>query len=153
MGDALLLDELGIAEREADAELGRLVEQRLGLRARHVALEIGVDLRLVGHEPAREEGGERELGIDDEVATHPLRLAHQGEEPGDDVAARLALRNRTELGGADDDGSRHRLPPAPDLENAGEMQVHFYHSFYKILKNLHFIFSSHRSRNTRSHPN
>ena len=41
----------------------------------HLALEEGVDLPLILHPPAREEGGERELGKDHEIAAARMRLA------------------------------------------------------------------------------
>src|SRR3546814_8915515 len=59
---AVFFDQFGIAEIEAEAEPARFVEQGLGLRPGHAAFEKAVDLGLVGHEPAREEGGPRQFG-------------------------------------------------------------------------------------------
>src|SRR5690606_9962829 len=50
-----VLDQLRVAEVEADAELDGSLEQRSRLRSRHLALEVGIDLRLIAHVPAREE--------------------------------------------------------------------------------------------------
>ena len=62
---ALLAGELGIAETEPHRETLGLVEQRRRLVGRHLLLEEGIDLGLVGHPPAREEGRQRELGEHD----------------------------------------------------------------------------------------
>ena len=77
---AVFIDKLGVAEIETDAELLRFVEQRLRFRARHFLLVIAVELGLVLDQPAREEGGERELGEHDELGAPALRLAHQGDQ-------------------------------------------------------------------------
>src|SRR5215831_14506823 len=60
--------DLGKAHIKADAEPLRRVEERHRLRAGHLPLKKAVDLLLVRHPPAREEGGERQLGEDHEVA-------------------------------------------------------------------------------------
>src|SRR5260370_35259265 len=64
-GRAGLPRQLGIAEIEADAELGGQREERPRRLVRHRALEKGVDLALILHPPARKEGGEGKLGKDD----------------------------------------------------------------------------------------
>jgi hypothetical protein len=88
---APILDgQLGIAEAEPDGEPPRLVEERARLRPRHLALEEGVDLRLILHPPAREERGERQLGEHDQLAAARVRLREEGEETLDDVGAGFA---------------------------------------------------------------
>src|SRR5204863_216281 len=77
----------GIAEIKADAELLREIEQRPRLRARHVALEIAVDLGLVGHPVAREERRQCQLGKDDKLDAGAVCLAQQRAEPLDDGLA------------------------------------------------------------------
>src|SRR3712207_7593796 len=59
--------ELGVAEGHRDAVLLGALEQRARRGVRHLALEPEVGLGAVLVAPAREEGGERELRIDDEV--------------------------------------------------------------------------------------
>src|SRR5262245_43296412 len=104
---APLVDELGVAEAEAHAEAARLVEERARLRPRHLVLEEGVDLRLIFHPPAREEGRERELREHHELAATRVGLGEEGEEPLDHVAAALTARDGTELGGADGERAGH----------------------------------------------
>src|SRR5438477_1778756 len=95
---ALLLGQLGIAEIKADAELLREIEQRPRLRARHIALEIAVDLGLVGHPIAREERRQCQLGKDDKLDAGAVCLAQQGAEPLDDGLAAVSEMDRTQLG-------------------------------------------------------
>src|SRR3954447_8506110 len=85
----------------------RLVEQRRGLVRGHLALEEGVDLVLVLHPPAQEEGGERQLGKDDEVAAVLARLAQEVEHAGNDRGAAVGALDRPELRGADGDDAAH----------------------------------------------
>ena len=96
---AALDGQLGIAEIEADAELLGLVEQRLRLAARHLALVIGVELGLVLDQPVREEGGERELGEDDESAPLPLASRISAISRAHGILAGLRLGDRPHLGG------------------------------------------------------
>ena len=103
----VLVGEFGVAEVEADAELARGVEQRLRLGAGHRALEERVDLGLLLEVPAREERRQREFREHDEVAAVALGVAHQREHALDDLRARLAARDRAELGGADGDDAGH----------------------------------------------
>ena len=127
-----------IAEIEADAELLRLVEQRLRLGPGHLALVVAVELGLVLDQPAREEGGERELGEDDELGAPALGLAHQRDQPPHRILAGLGLGDRPHLGrrSVDDPGHlfspqllplagrshtierAHRSPPSPSLSMA-----------------------------------
>ena len=79
------------------------VEQRLRRRVGHLALEPGVDLVLVLHAPAREEGRQRELGIDDEGAAGLPRLLEQREHPRHELLPRVGFLVGAHLGGADDD--------------------------------------------------
>ena len=67
------------------------------------ALEECVDLVLPLEVPARKEGRERELGIDDEVAAVRAGLPQEREQPRHDLPARLGAGDRAELRGADGD--------------------------------------------------
>ncbi len=98
---AVLAGELGVAEIEGDAEVRRRLEQRPGLRARHLALEEGVDLGLVLHPVAREEGGQRQLGKDHELGAARVRLAHHGDEPPDDALPAVSPLHGAHLRGGD----------------------------------------------------
>ena len=104
--------QFGVTEAEPDTETPRLVEERLGRDRGHLALiEVVVPSRVLGP-PAREEGGERQLGKDDETAS-PLRgLAEQGNQTIDHLRPRLATRDRTELSRADMDLPRHQSSPS-----------------------------------------
>ena len=104
--------DLGKAEAEADAQPLRLVEQRRRLVARHLALEEAVDLVLVGHPPAREEGGERQLGEHDQVALVLGGLAQQLEHALDDGRAAVCALDGSELGRTDGDDSKSWTLPS-----------------------------------------
>src|SRR5262249_8748753 len=65
--------ELGVTERQTDAILCGLFEQRTRSGVRHLAFEPRIAICLVGHVPAREKRRQRKLRIDDEVASY-LRL-------------------------------------------------------------------------------
>ena len=95
---ALLLGQLGITQIEANTELGGEIEERPGLRARHLAFEEAIDLLLVGHPITREEGRQRELGEDDELGAAGMRFAHQRHQPLDDGGTRIGEMDRPELG-------------------------------------------------------
>jgi len=94
-----------------DAEPPRLVEQRPRLGPRHLALEERVDLRLVLHPPAGEERGEGQLGEGHEIGAPAVGLGEEGEQALHDLKARLAPRDRAELGGGDADRACHGEPP------------------------------------------
>ena len=79
--------QLAIPQVEADAEPGCFIEEGLGLRAGHLGFEEGVDLGIVGHVPAREEGGEGHLREGDYGTARRLRLAQQRDQPGHDHGA------------------------------------------------------------------
>ena len=102
--------QLGIAEGDGDAVVPRLGEQRLGRPVRHLALEPLVDLGLVLHVPAREEGGERQLREDDEAAALRPRLLQQRQHALHHGLAAVGLLDRAHLGAADDDLSHGVLP-------------------------------------------
>ena len=104
--------ELGITERNPNAILGGLLEQRPRRGIRHLPLEPGVDLRLFGHVPAREERGERKLRIDDEVALLRLGLIEQVEHAPHDRLAAVGLLDGAHLGGANPKHSSSTCPPA-----------------------------------------
>src|ERR1051326_100385 len=74
-GLALLLGQFGIAEIEPDAEFLGEIEQWPGFRPRHLALEIAVDLGLLGHPPARKKRRQRQLRKDDKPRPIAMRLA------------------------------------------------------------------------------
>ena len=76
MDRARLLGQLGEAEVEGEAQLLGRREERLGLVSRHGGLEPAVDLGLVLHVPAGKEGGQRQLGKDDEVTGLAVGLLH-----------------------------------------------------------------------------
>ncbi len=77
--------ELGVAERKADAQPLRLVEERPRRGIRHLRLEEGVDFGLRLEKPAGEEGGERELGIDHELGALLGGAMEEGEESFHDL--------------------------------------------------------------------
>src|SRR5215510_2792748 len=120
-----LTHELGVAETEADAETARLLEERTRLRPRHLTLEERVDLRLVLHPPAREEGRKGKLGKHHEVADMRLRLLQEVEEALHHLRARLRELDGPELRRAYRDhpahdvtllpGSVEPMPEAPRL--------------------------------------
>ena len=60
--------KLGVTEIEADSPIRGRLEQRLRLGPRHPGLAKGIDLPLIGHVEAGEEGGERQLGKNHELA-------------------------------------------------------------------------------------
>src|SRR6266571_464277 len=67
----LVARELGIADIKPNSQLLRFGKQGLRLRGGYRRFEIlAVHLRLVLHPPAREEGGEGELGEDHELRSH-----------------------------------------------------------------------------------
>jgi hypothetical protein len=84
------------------------LEERARFRPRHLALEEGVDLRLVLHPPAREEGGERELGKHHEVAAVGLGPLEKLDEPLDDLRAAVGPLDGSELRRPDGDDARHQ---------------------------------------------
>src|SRR5262249_45494561 len=111
---ARLAGQLRIAEAEPYLQFPCQVEQWPGLGARYFALEKPVDLGLVGHPPAREEGGERQFRKDDKGGTPAMRLAQQCHEPGDDRGTAVGEMNGPELGDSGGQSACHRgLPPGP----------------------------------------
>ena len=107
-----LADDLGVAEVEAQPELPSELEQRRGRRARHLVLVERIELRLVSHPPAGEEGGERKLGEHDEPRAPSVRLAHHLLHACNGRSARLVAGDRTHLGGGNANFPAHgsRLP-------------------------------------------
>src|SRR5438552_14926827 len=79
--------ELRVAQIEPDAEVLRLVEERLCGRVGHLALEETVDLLLPGHPVTRKKRGQRELGKDDKLGTAAFRFTQHGEQALDDPLA------------------------------------------------------------------
>ena len=105
---AVLAGELGVAEAHAQAEPLGLVEQRCRFVVRHLALEEGIDLGLVGHPPAREERGQGELGEHHQLAAHAARFAEMRDHALDHVAPRVAALDRAHLRRADCQKPGHR---------------------------------------------
>ena len=87
----------GIAQIEGDAELGRGLEQRARDRARHLGLEVRIDLGLQLQIPAWEEGGQSQLRKDDQLRTVSLGLAQQRQEACDRAFPALVAGNGAEL--------------------------------------------------------
>ena len=99
--------QLGIAEAHAHAVLGRPLEQRPGGGVRHLLLEPEIGLGAVLVIPAREERGQRQLGIDDEVGALGLGLLHQVEHARHHGLARVGLLDGAQLGGGNGDDAGH----------------------------------------------
>src|SRR5262249_20149983 len=89
------------------AEPGRLVEEGLGDGAGHLALEPGVEFRVVVNPPVAEERGEGTLSVDDEIAAAGPGLAHLFDQVREDLGAGCVARNRTTLGGGNGKVARH----------------------------------------------
>jgi len=89
--------DLSKAHIKADAEPLRRVEERHRLRAGHLPLKKAVDLLLVRHPPAREEGGERQLGEDHEVAFVLGRQPHELEHALDRADPAVPALDRPQL--------------------------------------------------------
>src|SRR5262249_14413786 len=83
------------------------VEQRTSRRIRHFALEPGVDVRLIGHVPAREEGGERKLRVNDEITFFSLGTIEQVEHTPHHRLPAVSLLNWAHLGAANAQHSTH----------------------------------------------
>jgi hypothetical protein len=81
--------QLGVSEREPDATGLRFLEQRLGLRPRHLSFKPGVDLCGRVELPPWEERREGQLREHDQGTTPPGRLTQEHEEPLDDRLARV----------------------------------------------------------------
>ena len=102
--------ELGITEAHGHAELSRPVEERLCVRPGHGALEPMIGLGAILMVPAREEGGQRQLRIDDEGRALRLGLFHQRNHAVDDLLAAVGPLDRTQLSCGDCDDSWHGVP-------------------------------------------
>ena len=96
----IFMRALGEAEVEPHPAALGFLEQRKRAARRHLVFEEAVDLLLVLHPPAREERGQRQLGIDDEVAFHCVRLTHQLEQPAHNHFTIVISRVRTKLRGS-----------------------------------------------------
>ena len=90
--------ELRIAEAQPHAVLHRALEQRPRGGVGHLLLEPEIGLGAVLVIPAREEGGERQLGIDDEVGALGLGLVHQVEHARHHGLTRVGLLDRRRAG-------------------------------------------------------
>ena len=112
--DAALLDELRVAQVEADTEALGLVKERPGRGIGHLALEEGVELVLVLDPPARKKTGQRKLRKYHQVAAPVVRRAKELDQARDHRLAALVPRDRAELRPAHRHLAAHRRPP-PDL--------------------------------------
>ena len=112
--------QLRIAEAHRHAGALRRLEQRPRGGVRHLALEPDVGVAAVLVIPAREERGQRQLRIDDEIAA--LGLPHQLEHARDHGLARVGLLDRAELGGGDLDIARH-LPPQSSFTRPADVRA------------------------------
>src|SRR5262245_34374003 len=101
--------ELGITERQPDAIVSGLLEQRRRRSARHLAFEPGVYFRRLGHVPAREKGGKRKLGISHEVALLGFGPIEQIAHAAHDRLPAVRLADRAHLGAAN---PKHSAPGA-----------------------------------------
>src|SRR2546426_5707767 len=100
--------ELGIADIKPNSQLLRLGKQGLRLRGGYRRFEIlAVHLRLVLHPPAREEGGEGELGEDHELRSHAVRFFQQRNQPFHCRASAIRSVERPQLGSSDLEVSAH----------------------------------------------
>jgi hypothetical protein len=97
--------QLGIAKIHRDLVVGGALKQRPGRGIRHLTLEPGIDLGLILHVPAREERGERELRIDDQIGAFRLRFIHQRDHALDDGFTAFGFLDRTQLGGGNIDNA------------------------------------------------
>ena len=68
-----------IAKRHCDAVIARPLEQRRCGSIGHGSLEPAIDLGLILKIPARKEGGQAELGKDDEFASGAVGFIQQGD--------------------------------------------------------------------------
>jgi len=96
---------------EAEAEPSRLCEERQRFRARHFTLVEAIHLFLIGQNPAREEGRQGELGIDDDVSAHVTSLAHQLDQAAHHFGPRFAAGYRTKLRRRNGEETRHQALP------------------------------------------
>ena len=90
----------GIADIEAHPQRPRPVKQRLHRRVRHCRFVIGGEF-VLRQQPAREEGGERELGEHHQAGALPRRLLQQGDHAGQGLLARVGPLRRAHLCGGD----------------------------------------------------
>ena len=93
--------DFSVAEVEADTLRARQLEQRQCLGARHLRLEVPVDLGLVLHPPAWEESRERKLRKHHELRAARIGLFQHLHQPLHDALAAVGAMNRPELGGGD----------------------------------------------------
>src|SRR6185295_9905676 len=68
---------------------------------------VSVDLGLVLHPPAREEGRQRELGEDHELRAARISLLQHLDQPLDHARAAVGAMDGAELGGGDFQATGH----------------------------------------------
>jgi hypothetical protein len=99
MRRALFFCPLGVAKVEANTLLTRQLEQRQRLRARHLALEILLDLVRIFHPVAREEGRQRELREHDELGAAAVGFLQHLDHALDHTRPAIGEVDRPQLGG------------------------------------------------------
>ena len=109
------LDQLAIAEIEADAESRRSLEQRRGGFVRYLALEEAFELGLVGDVPAGKEGRQRHLGKDGQGGAARLGRFEQSDQPPYHGLAGLLAGDGAELSDGEGQAAIHEAFPLDSL--------------------------------------
>ena len=104
---ALFLRQLGIAQVKANAQIACQLEQRHGVAAGHFALVVAVQLGLIFDVPAREKGGQRQLGIDNNIRAQALGLAHHFTQTLDHAGTRIGFLHGPQLAQGNIDNTAH----------------------------------------------
>ena len=99
----MAVGQLRVAEGEPDTEASGLLEEGLCLGAGHLGLVEGIELEAFQH-PAREEGGQGQLGEGHELGAVVGRRPQEAEEALDDVGPPFVPGDRSELGPGDPHG-------------------------------------------------
>ena len=107
--------QFGVAKAHRHLMSRGTLEQRLGHHVRHLALKPAIDLGLILQVPAREERGERQFRIDDQIGAPGFRFIHQRDHAPDDRFAAVGFLDRAHLGGSDIDDTHGSLPECIDL--------------------------------------
>lgn len=94
---AILHDRLGIADLEADLQSDGFVEQRLRLRPRHVPFEEEIDIFLPFEEPPRKERRQGKFRKHDQIASVPLGVPHQVDQPAHHLGPAFIPADRPKL--------------------------------------------------------
>ena len=94
--------QLGVAKADRNTRLARPVEQRLRRRVRHRGFEPCINVGLILHHPAGEEGGERQLGKHHQIAFRRDGLIEQRHHARHHRLTTIGFLDRPHLGAADD---------------------------------------------------